>query len=212
MYSENIKFGKSGVEFTDKHGKRLTTGAAFSKAFGRAGAWISDLKLYVLHSTSAHLPFHSLRKAIFTISGVKIGRGSALHMGVKFFEPRGVEVGEDTMIGQGTFLDGRAKLKIGDHVDLASEVMIYNSEHDLSDREFKAVNEEVVIENYVFVGPRAIILPGVHIGEGSVVAAGAVVTRDVPPYTIVAGIPAKKIGERKLRNLNYRLGRPRLFQ
>ncbi len=68
------------------------------------------------------------------------------------------------------------------------------------------------IGDYVFIGPRAIILPGVKIGRGAVVAAGAVVTKDVPEFSIVGGVPAKQIGERKNKNLTYRLGRARLFQ
>jgi maltose O-acetyltransferase len=133
-------------------------------------------------------------------------------MGCKFFEPEGVVIGEDTKIGEKTFLDGRAILKIGNHVDIASEVMIYNSEHNLDSESFEASEEPVVIEDYVFIGPRAIILPGVRIGKGSVIAAGAVVTKDVADFTIVGGVPAKIIGERKNKDLNYKLGRARLFQ
>ena len=101
---------------------------------------------------------------------------------------------------------------IGNHVDIASSVMIYNSEHDLEKADFSARTEPVKIEDYVFIGPRAIILPGVKIGKGAVVAAGAVVTEDVPDFAIVGGVPAKVIGERKNKNPNYRLGRARLFQ
>jgi maltose O-acetyltransferase len=69
-----------------------------------------------------------------------------------------------------------------------------------------------VIKDYVFIGPRAIILPGVTIGQGAVVAAGAVVTKDIPAKTIVGGVPAAVIGERKIEKLDYKLGRFRLFQ
>ena len=65
---------------------------------------------------------------------------------------------------------------------------------------------------FVFIGPRAIILPGVVIGKAAVVAAGAVVTKNVPPFAVVAGVPAVKIGERKIKNPGYKLGRARLFQ
>jgi maltose O-acetyltransferase len=133
-------------------------------------------------------------------------------MGCKFFQPRGVRIGIDTIVGNDAFLDGRAPLIIEDHVDIASEVMIYNSEHDIESEEFKAINEKVVIKDYVFIGPRAIILPGVTIGRGAVVGAGAVVTKDVEDFAIVGGVPAAKIGERKNKDLNYRLGRARLFQ
>lgn len=133
-------------------------------------------------------------------------------MGCKFFKPSGVQIGEDSKIGDRAFLDGRDSLFIGNHVDLASEVMIYNSKHDINDKFFVATNAPVKIEDYVFVGPRAIILPGVKVGKGAIVAAGAVVTKDVPEFAVVGGVPAKIIGERQNKSPNYKLGRARLFQ
>jgi maltose O-acetyltransferase len=90
--------------------------------------------------------------------------------------------------------------------------MIYSQEHNLSSVDFAASSAPVAIGNYVFIGPRAIILPGVTIGDGAVVAAGAVVTKDVGAYKIVGGVPAKEIGERKAKDLHYKLGRFKLFQ
>ena len=144
--------------------------------------------------------------------GAKIGKGSSIHMGARFFSLRKLIIGEDTIIGEKAFLDGRAPLKIGDHVDIASDVMIYNSEHDINSDNFQAVTAPVEIGDYVFIGPRAIILPDVKIGKGAVVAAGAVVTKDVDEFTIAGGVPAQKIGERNLKDPHYKLGRARLFQ
>jgi maltose O-acetyltransferase len=133
-------------------------------------------------------------------------------MGANFFQPGNITIGQDTIIGDHCFLDGRGKLTIGNHVDIASQVLIYNSEHDVHSPDFRATEEPVIIEDYVFIGARAIILPGVTIGRGAVVGAGAVVTKDVPAMIIVGGVPAKEIGQRQLSHLNYRLGRARLFQ
>jgi maltose O-acetyltransferase len=143
---------------------------------------------------------------------MRIGPKSFIHMGAKFYQLDKISIGEGTIIGYGVFLDGRDRLEIGNHVDFASEVMVYNAEHDHNSVDFHAITEPVVIEDYVFVGPRAIILPGVRIGRGAIVAAGAVVTKDVVPMSVVGGVPAKVIGERRVQDLNYRLGRPRLFQ
>lgn len=159
-----------------------------------------------------YVPSHCFRKAVYIISGVKIGKGSTVHMWANFFDPKGVEIGEDTIIGDHCFLDGRDKLKIGNHTDIASQVLIYNSEHNLEAEDFRAITAPVEIGNYVFIGPRAIILPGVSIGEGAVVAAGAVVTKNVEPFVVVGGVPAKEIGKRNLENPHYRLGRAALFQ
>ena len=92
-------------------------------------------------------------------------------------------------------------------MDIASEVMIYNSEHDVNDEKFLAVTAPVEVGDYVFIGPRAIILPGVKIGKGAVVGAGAVVTKDIGEFKIVGGVPAKEIGERKIKKPSYKLGR-----
>jgi maltose O-acetyltransferase len=212
IYSDNIKLSKNGIKFTDKHGNKLSLFSAFNKAFARFYNWWADTKLFFVHTISLHCPIYLFRKATFRIAGLKIGRGTTIHMGAKFFNPSGVTLGEDTIIGDRAFLDGRDRLTIGNHVDIASEVMIYNSQHDLESITFEATNSPVTIGDYVFIGPRAIILPGVNIDKGSVVAAGAVVTKDVPENTIVGGVPAKTIGTRNLKVYTYKLGRSRLFQ
>jgi len=159
-----------------------------------------------------HIPSHHIRRFFYRIAGIKIGKGSTIHMGAVFYNPKKIKIGKDTIIGENAVLDGRAVLSIGDHVDIATEVMIYNAQHDINDEKFKAIQEDVIIEDYVFIGPRAIILPGVTIGKGAVVGAGAVVTKDVTPFKLVGGVPAKEIGERKNKNLNHRLGRAAWFR
>lgn len=177
--------------------------------------YLLDFELMVLRWVG-HVPFHTVRKLFYILSGVRLGRGSTIHMWANFFEPGGVTIGEDTIIGDHAFLDGRAPLTIGNHVDIASSVMIYNSEHNVDEAGFavpeKMTEEPVRIGDYVFIGPRVIVLPGIRIGKGAVVGAGAVVTHDVPDFAIVGGVPAKVIGERKNKNPNYKLGRARLFQ
>lgn len=212
LFSDNVKISGKGISFTDKNGKKLELSEASGKIGNRFLNYYLDFKLFLLHCISLHVPIWGIRKIAIVLFGAEVGRGTTIHMGAKFFDPSGVAVGEDTIIGDRIFLDGRAKLTIGSHVDIASEVMIYNSEHDMSASDFHAIVAPVVIHDYVFIGPRAIILPGVTIGEGAVVAAGAVVTKDVPSFAFVGGVPAKIIGERSLKKLSYKLGRARLFQ
>lgn len=197
--------------FKDKHGKALTFSETQKKITMRVFSYFQDFEIMVLRFVG-HLPFHTVRKTCYQIAGVTIGKGSVIHMWANFFDPSKVTIGIDTMVGDHIFLDGRDTIRIGDHVDIASSVMIYNSEHDINSEGFEARNGEVIIGDYVFIGPRTIILPGVRIGKGAVVAAGAVVTKDVPDFTIVGGVPAVKIGDRKNRNPRYILGRARLFQ
>lgn len=197
--------------FRDRYGKVLTGDEILSKGGRRAYSIVQDLVLMVLRWTG-YIPSHSFRKFMYSLAGVRIGKGTNIHMWCNFYDPINVSIGEDTIIGDHAFLDGRARLKIGNHVAFASSVMIFNAEHQVDDPEFKAIQEPVTVEDYVFIGPRAIILPGVTIGRGAVVAAGAVVTKNVPAMTVVGGVPAKEIRKRNIKELNYRLGRARLFQ
>lgn len=166
---------------------------------------------FILHFIG-HFPSHHIRRLFYRMAGMKIGKGSTIHTGARFYNSSNIIIGKDTIIGEGAVLDGRAELSIGDHVDFASEVMIYNCQHDINSDTFGAEGGPVIIEDYVFLGPRVIILPGVTIGKGAIVGAGAVVTKNVEPFTIVGGIPAKVIGERKLKDPQYRLGRAAWFR
>lgn len=201
--------------FKDKTGEKLSFGQAWPKITNRIYNYWLDFELMLLR-WAGHVPSHCFRNCFYRMAGIKLGKGATVHMWANFFQPKNIEVGEDTIIGDHAFLDGRAKLTIGSHVDIASSVMIYNSEHNINEEGFavveKVVEEPVEIGDYVFIGPRAIILPGVKIGRGAVVAAGAVVTANVEPFCIVGGVPAKMIGERKNKDPKYKLGRARLFQ
>ncbi|TRZ53922.1 acyltransferase [bacterium] len=211
MKTGNLNLSGDGIYFVDKDGNKLPASKAVGKITNRFYNFFLDLWLYKLWIIG-YCPSHTIRKFFYKISGMKLGRGATFHMGARFFYPKNIEIGEGTIVGDHAFFDGRAKITIGKQVDIASQVMIYNSEHDLADPTFKATEEPVTIGDYVFIGPRAIILPGVNIGNGAVIAGGAVVTKDVPENTIVGGVPAKVIGERPLKNQNYKLGRARLFQ
>lgn len=197
--------------FKDRMEKPLTTTEASKKAVNRVFNWVLDLEL-LLVTWVGLVPSHLFRLLFYRLAGMKIGRGSRIHIGARFFYPGNIKIGEGTILGDNIFLDGRDRLIIGDHVDIASGVMILNSEHDINSEDFRAISAPVEIGDYVFIGSRAVILPGVKIGRGAIVAAGAVVTKDVPEYMIVGGVPAKEIGERKVKDLHYRLGRARLFQ
>jgi maltose O-acetyltransferase len=195
----------------DKTGKELSASEVMQKGAQRVSSIWLDFVLMLLWLVGL-IPSHHIRRACYRMVGMRIGTGSSIHMWGRFYQPSNISIGEDTIIGDNTFLDGRAPLTIGNHVAIASAVMIYNAQHDIDNVHFSAIEKPVTIEDYVFIGPRAIILPGVTIGTGAVVAAGAVVTKDVAPYTVVAGVPAAFVRKRNITNPDYRLGRARWFQ
>lgn len=207
----DFKSGSLNLLLVDRMGKELGFSEGIKKIMYRVYSYVQDIALLIVR-VAGFIPIHFVRNIIYLSAGVKLGSKSYIHMGVQFFNPSGVEIGEGSVIGQNAFLDGRAKLRIGNHVDIASDVLIYNSKHDIHSLDFHAVSASVTIEDYCFIGPRAIILPGVTIRKGAVVAAGAVVTKDVLEFTIVGGVPAKFIGERGIKDPQYKLGRVRLFQ
>lgn len=195
----------------DKTGKELSAHEVSLKTLKRFESVISELSVLILHIIG-YIPSHHVRRFFYRLGGVKIGKGSSIHMAAMFYRPQGITIGDDSLIGEKVVLDGRDRIVIGNHVDIASEVMIYNAEHDVHDNNFTAISAPVVIEDYVFIGPRAIILPGVTVKKGAIVGAGAVVTKDVLENQIVGGVPAKVIMQRKVENLSYKLGRAAWFR
>lgn len=189
------------------------------KIFSRLTAWYLEAVTGFLWWFVGYIPSHTFRKFFYRLFGMKIGKQATIHMMARIYDPRHISIGQGTFIGERATLDGRKQLpnsngglSIGKYVDVASEVMFWTSQHDIHDPDFSAIEEKIIVGDYVFIGPRSIILPGVTIGMGAIIAAGSIVTKDVPEFTIVAGTPAQKIGERKNKNPNYTLGRPRLFQ
>ena len=151
------------------------------------------------------IPSHRLRVALYRhLWRVHIGASTSVHRNCRFYRPSGVQLGSHTVVNRDVLLDGRMGLVIGDNVSVSEGVAILTLEHDPNSPDFANRGAPVSIADRAFIGARAIILPGVTVGEGAVVAAGAVVTRDVPPYSIVGGVPAKPIGEHN-RELSYTL-------
>lgn len=151
------------------------------------------------------LPSHILRLACYRyLLRMRIDGHTCIHRCCRVYCPPGVVIGPHSIINREVLLDGRQGVTIGSNVSISEGAALVSLEHDPQSVSFENRGGSVIVEDRVFVGMRAMILPGVTLGEGCVVGAGAVVTRDVAPYTIVAGVPARQIGERR-RDLTYEL-------
>lgn len=181
----------------------------YCKSYGKGNSFICQkgergLKFFI-HKTKL-IPSHRIRNFFYKyILHVKMSNNSVIYFDTEIRAPYNLEIGEGSIIGDHCVLDSRNGIKIGKNVNLSSEVHIWTEQHDYRDPNFSCYSTSdmaVVIEDRAWIGSNTIILPRVKIGYGAVVCAGAVVTKDVQPYTVVAGIPAKVIATRP-QNLVY---------
>jgi maltose O-acetyltransferase len=168
-------------------------------------SFAGGLAAFFYHAWIGKIPSRMIRQGYLRLYLAGYGKGSSVQMGNRFLNGRKIFLGERNVINWGCVLDGRKFcIRIGNDVSIGPEAAILTLGHDPQSPDFADLGGDVMIGDHVWIAYRAVILPGVTIGEGAVVAAGAVVTRDVEPFAIVAGVPAKKIGERS-RDLKYRL-------
>lgn len=166
--------------------------------------WLRYDTIDFLAELIGRLPSHTVRVLLYRLFGVRIGSRVSIHRHCRFYHPSSVQIGEGSVINRDVLLDGRMGLIIGNHVSISEGTMLLSLEHDPNSTRFETRGGPVHIGDRAFIGVRATVLPGLSIGEGAVVAAGAVVTHDVPPYTIVGGVPARPIGQRT-QDLSYTL-------
>ena len=167
---------------------------------------------YIFRDWIMYIPFHAIRNFFIRQTLKSVGKNSSFMMGVEFRHGENIIIGNNCVVNKKVLLDGRGgKLTIGNNVDIAQETNIWTLEHDVNSDNHSDTGADVVIEDYVWLASRVTVLPGVRIGKGAVVASNSVVTKNVPPMAIVAGIPAKIIGERK-SGLKYNLKHAPWFQ
>jgi maltose O-acetyltransferase len=170
---------------------------------------VKSFFLFLYYSFGRHLPnsnfplgkIFSAIRCFFVKEFIKsFGKNITLESGVFFGDGRDIEIGNNAQINEECWI---RNCKIGDDVMIAPYVMILNYGHNIDDTSVPMISQGVkyyeatVIENDVWIGARAVILPGVKIGRGSVIGAGSVVTKDVDAFSIVGGNPAKLIRSRK---------------
>ena len=133
---------------------------------------------------------------------MKIGKNVVMHHKTEIRDGYRIEIGNGTIIGDNCLLDGRGKLIIKNNVVLSANASIYTAQHDYNSHDFAGVYSSVTICDRAWISSNTVILPGVTVGEGAVLAAGGIASKDLKPFTLYGGVPAKEIKERT-SNIDY---------
>lgn len=164
-----------------------------------------SIRLHVFKT--GYIQSHHLRMFVYRyVYMAKIKRKCIIYYGAELRGAHQLHIDEGSIIGDKSVLDARrGGIFIGKYVRINSNVSLWTGSHDMNDPYFRSTPDKrgpIHVGDRVWIGPNVTILHDVSIGEGAVIAAGAVVTKDVEPFTLVGGVPAKKIGERS-RDLRY---------
>ena len=156
-----------------------------------------DLFIYLSTKVVPNIPLSIFRRYYYSaFLKIRLKTNVYFALGSHFASVGNCNIGSNVIINSNVFLDNRGGLFIGDNVSISSQSMIITADHDPQCQLCSTRLSSVSIEDYVFIGSRVTILPGVTIGKGAVIAACSCVTKDVKPFQIVAGIPAKPIKQR----------------
>ena len=156
------------------------------------------------------IPSRHVRKWFYQMLGAKMGKNTFPCRRVEILLPQGLNLGDGVAVGWFAELDARGGITVGHDTNISSHVKMITGSHDIDDPDFTADFKPIHIGHHCWIGTGATILQGVNIGDGAVVAAGAVVTKDIPPYEIWGGVPAKCIRKRT-DDLRYKIGAPPLL-
>jgi acetyltransferase-like isoleucine patch superfamily enzyme len=164
-----------------------------------AGAFLA----YLYNEWIGRVPSRFIRRIYLRLYLGALPQSTGVQLNCRFLNGRKVYFGENNVINFGCMFDGRKyEIRTGKNVSIGPDATILTLGHDPRSLAFEDKGGDVIIGDYVWIAYRAVILPGVKIGEGAVIAAGSVVVSDVEPWSIYGGVPARKVGERP-RDLNY---------
>ena len=158
---------------------------------------INHFRELLFNRVITHIPHNSLRVCYLRSMGAVFGGNVFLYGGTEVICPSRLVIGDNCHIGRFCQIDARGGINIGANVCIASHTLIITADHNIHSPHFEGRLGEVVIDDYVWLCSRVVVLKGVTIGRAAVVAAGSVVIKDIPENAIVSGVPAKIIGTRQ---------------
>ncbi|MEM9423013.1 MAG: WcaF family extracellular polysaccharide biosynthesis acetyltransferase [Pseudomonadota bacterium] len=139
---------------------------------------------------STWLPGSVWRIALLRLFGAKIGKCVVIKPHVKVKFPWRLSVGNHCWIGEHTWIDNLADVKIGEHVCISQGAYLCTGSHDWCSEKFDLIVKPIALEPHVWIGAKSTIGPGCQVGEGAVVALGSVALGSLKPWTIYSGVPA----------------------
>lgn len=151
------------------------------------------------------MPSSRVRRQLLRAFGAGVGRGVVIKPGVRVKYPWLLDIGEHCWIGEDAWIDNPGPVRLEKNVCLSQGVYICTGNHDWSDPAFGLKLGPIVIREGAWIGARALICPGVEVGQGAVAGAGSVVTKNLEPDTIYAGNPAAAVRARVIRNAPERV-------
>ena len=152
-----------------------------------------EIVWHLFAATTPRWMFNGFRRTILRLFGATVGQGVRINGSARTWLPQNLTIGDDSWVGGEANLYDVAPIRIGSNAVVSEEAFLCTAGHDITSERFELTTAPIEIGDMAWIGARAIVLPGRRIGEGAVVAAGAVVTDDVEAQTLVGGVPAKVI-------------------
>ncbi len=178
------------------HNKDTHTGPSFSLK-NRLGRLIWGVVAIVFFRYSPK-PFHQWRSFLLRLFGAKIGKSVHVYPGVQIWAPWNLELDDECGIGNGAILYSQGKIHLGKRVVISQGVHLCAGTHDYTKKGFPLITKPIMVSDHSWVAAEAFVHPGVTIGEGCVIGARAVVTKDMPAWMICSGHPCKPLKKREL--------------
>jgi putative colanic acid biosynthesis acetyltransferase WcaF len=162
----------------------------------RLGRWVWGLAYFTLVRFSPR-PLHAWRAAVLRAFGARLGPNCHVYPGARIWAPWHLQCDDAVGIADGAEIYNAAPIRLGSHAIVSQGAYLCGATHDIDDPAFARIDRPIAIGRYAWICARAVVGPGVSVGEGAVLGMGSVATRDLSPWTVYGGAPARAIKQRR---------------
>ena len=153
--------------------------------------------VYLLLFRPSPRPAHAWRALLLRCFGARLGAHCHIYAGARIWAPWNLQCADVVAIADGAEIYNEAMISIGSHATISQQAYLCSASHDPHDPKFTMLSAPITVGAKAWICARATVMPGVTVGEGAVLALGAVATRDLDPWTIYGGLPARPLGQRQ---------------